>query len=209
MKQLKLLGLLGTLSALAIGAGLAYAALGDTQSASGSVNVSTTSADLYICEPGNAAGPACGSDDNDGNEAIFESLEDLRPGQTAQWDVRLKNVGTVPFMVTGVTLTTAENNDPGSDCPEGSLTSSGPSDSYYNYPYGISLLGKNGDPANDNPYNNNDIPAFSGETDYQGYGILIAPGDYEDVRLRLRLQLQNTANCDGNAWNVAWNFTVN
>lgn len=211
MKQLRLLGLLCVLGALAVGAGIAYAALGDTQSASGSVNVSSTSADLYICEPGAVAGPACGADDNTGDESVFESLEDLRPGETEQWDIRLKNNGTTPFHITEATLSINETNDPGNDCPTYALIATGPPNANnYDYQQGIALLGKGGDVANDNPQDLEGVQYFRSEADrYTSYGIKIAPGDYEDVRLRLRLQLQDTENCDGNTWAVAWNFTVN
>src|SRR3990172_11834758 len=38
-----------------------YAQLTDTQTASGTITVSSTAADLYICEPNATPGPDCGS----------------------------------------------------------------------------------------------------------------------------------------------------
>lgn len=187
--------------------GLVLAALGDTQTATGSVNVSTTSADLYICEPGNVAGPACGPDDSDGGELVFENLEDIRPGDQVYWDVRLKNVGTVPFTIVDVGGTIAETSDPEANCPAGSL-SYGSKAGYSYPPRGLYILGKGGDDVNDNTYDY-EIIRFRTESDSGDYNIVIAPGDYEDVRLRLKLARLGTENCDGNTWDVSYDFVAN
>ena len=56
MKSLKFLGVLAAVAALAVGAGAVIAALGDSETASGSITVSSESGDLYICEPGAVQG---------------------------------------------------------------------------------------------------------------------------------------------------------
>ena len=204
MRKLKYLGVLAVFVTLAAGAGVVVAALGDTEDASGTINVSSESADLYICEPGNVDGPDCGPDDSDGAEIVFEGLEDLRPGDIVEYDVRLKNVGTVPFVVLDAEFEATETNDPDNDCPQGVLSAY--SDGY---PYvGVTILGKDGDWLNDNVYDVDAIrfPVFDS---YQDLSIAIAPGDFEDVRLALRLNLQNSVNCDSNEWDVSWTFTVN
>src|SRR3990172_6311797 len=148
------------LAAVALGAAV-WAQLSGTQTASGTVTVSSTSASLYICEPNSTPGPDCGSDDNVADEAVFETLENIRPGQTAQWDIRLKNVGTESFLVTGLTLNIAEASDPGGDCPDNALQPGPhPSAAYLVTTGGVSVLGKGGDDLNDNPSGLFGVPQF-------------------------------------------------
>lgn len=205
------LRLIGVAAALvlagALGA-LVYAQLGGTQTASGSVNVTTTSADLYICEPDATPGPVCGSDDSGADETVFETLEDIRPGETVQWDLRLKNVGTEDWIVTGVTLDLVETVDPGGDCPDESL---GPlSVGFPGFAPGVSTLGKAGDDLNDNAQIGQPFFPRESEADpLRAVSVIVAAGDYEDVRLRLRLDQSGTENCDGNEWTASWQFTVN
>jgi len=200
---------------VAAGAGaLVYAQLSDSQTASGTVNVTTTSDDLYICEPGAAPGPACGPDDSADDETIFETVEDLRPGDTSQWDIRLKNIGPVMWRITGVALSIVETADPGADCPSNALqaarhpTNSEPS------PSGVFILGKAGNDLNDNDLSGPGDPIGflrwfnpGGATRYAQ--VKVAPGDYEDMRFRLQLlSVPGVENCDGNQWTASWNFTV-
>lgn len=184
------------------GAAVVWATLGDTQSATGAVNVTTVSSDLYICEPNGTPGPACGSDDSADDEIIFETLEDMRPGDIVTWDLRLRNVGTVDWRVSGVTLISVEDVDPGNDCPSDALRQTA---------RGITILGKNGDEVNDNAGVGvgDREPIFRGETTNQQRHIDVAAGDYEDVRLRLGLDVVGTQNCDGNQWSFSWQFEVN
>jgi hypothetical protein len=211
IKLLRIAGLALVGLGVAAGAGVAFAALSNTENASGTVNVTSTSADLYICETGQVAGPACGSDDSDGAENIFESIEDLRPGETVTYDIRLKNVGTEPFLVSDASLSISEGADPGNDCPASPspLYGSGPNDNYYNT-WGVSILGKAGDADNDNTGEYpNGIPEFQLETrSYTQLPIHIAAGDYEDVRLRLTMAVEGVGACDSNTWNVSWSFTA-
>lgn len=209
-----------------------YAQLSDSQTASGTVTVSSTAADLYICEPGATPGPDCGADDSDADETVFEGLENIRPGEIREWDIRLKNTGTEDFVVTGAPITILETTDPGGDCPDNALQ---PVQMGFFFPPavpGVLLVGKNGDPVNDNPSGLTGLPAFA----YESFGfvqtrnIKIAAGDYEDVRLRLQLPFGISSspsptafptatpasptpagsieNCSGNEWSVSFVFTV-
>ncbi len=191
-----------------------YAQLGATQTASGTVNVSTTSADLYICEPDSTPGPDCGSDDAGADEMVFETLEDMRPGDRIEWDIRLKNVGTQDWLVTDVTLEILESVDPGADCPDDALQPpeipSVPFVGGTPIEIGIFILGKNGDGRNDNPFGIPGVPVFQFDRSFPEVvvSIKVAAGDYEDVRLELVMGGAGTENCDGNEWNVSWEFTV-
>ena len=212
-----------------------YAQLTDTQTASGTITVSSTAADLYICEPNATPGPDCGSDDSDADEAVFETIEDLRPGQAIEWDIRIKNLGSADFLVTGVTLAITETADPGGDCPDGALQDARHPTSPFESPYsfwggqgaGVFVLGKNGDDLNDNASNVAGVPQFVRWFNPQGYpqfvNIRVASGDYEDLRLRLELPIvvpaptpaptpsptpAGTGGCDGNEWSVSWVFEV-
>jgi len=65
--------------------GVAFAQLSSVQRASGSINVtSSASADLYICEPNSTQGPDCGADDSGADELVFETVEDMLPGDVIQ-----------------------------------------------------------------------------------------------------------------------------
>lgn len=194
------------IAAAVVVAAVVYAQLGDTQTASGTVNVTTTSADLYICEPDTIKGPACGSDDSGGDETIFETLEDMLPGDQVSWDIRLKNVGSEILVISGVGLSITETVDPGADCPNFALQQG--SGSFGQSSGGVFILGKNGDSSNDNPDFVSGFPQFKREGSFQLRTIGVAPGDYEDLRLRLRLNPSGTDDCDGNEWNASWQFTA-
>jgi len=201
------------LVAVGVVAGVALAQMTDSQTASGTITATSTSADLYICEPDSTPGPACGSDDSGADETVFETLEDIRPGDTVQWDIRLRNGGTVDWTVTTVTLTVVEILDPGADCPANALLpgryppTAGISEA------GVFVLGKAGDDLNDNAAAGSVQGAhyftreFNANTFPSAVHIRVAAGDYEDLRLRLQLSGSGTENCDGNEWNVSWAFT--
>jgi len=205
MNRLKLLAVFAVFAAVAVGSGVVIAALGDTHTASGTITVSSESADLYICEPGAVAGPDCGPDDSDGDELVFESDELLLPGEQAHYDIRLKNVGDRPFVVTNAQVNFDEVADPGDDCPQYALQQGHPD----NYGGGswLWILGKDGDPYNDNEVGFGQ--SFQHDEVYGNSPIYIAPGDYEDVRLRVSLNYYDSINCDGNEWDVNWDIDVN
>lgn len=210
-----------TIAAALVAAGtlgaVVFAQLSDTQTSSGTVNVSSTSADLYICEPDTTPGPACGSDDSGADEVVFEALENITPGGVAEWDLRLKNVGTGDWIVTGATLTIVETVDPGADCPNDALqppnilSEKPPGEISNPTTAGVFIIA---DPSSDDPASPNllpGVPIFLVEffpNIFFERNIKVAAGDYEDVRLPLELQPLGTENCDGNEWNVSWVFTV-
>jgi hypothetical protein len=209
----RLLAVAASVVAIAALSAVAFAQLGDTQTASGTINVSTTSADLYICEPDSTLGPDCGSDDSGADETVFETLEDMLPADRAQWDIRLKNVGTEDWIVTAGgqfdPVTVVETLDPGDDCPDGVLGEP--------FPTSVTVLGKDGDELNDNilvdsPQHVPGAAIFVRESLFPSQSnrvqIKVAPGDYEDLRLRLELDTAGTENCGGNEWNVSWEFVV-
>jgi len=192
------------LVAVGVIAGVALAQLTDSQTASGTITATSTSADLYICEPDSTPGPACGSDDSGADETVFETLEDIRPGETAQWDIRLKNVGTVDWTLSNAVLTIVETVDPGNDCPDNVLLPG--RNVYDNWTNaGAFILGKAGDPINDNPLPGSSFYLYI--WDGGARAVKVAAGDYEDIRLRIELSTSGTENCDGNEWNVSWAFT--
>lgn len=190
----------------------------DTQTSSGTVNVTTESADLYICEPtGSTGDPDCPGDDSLADETIFEGIEDLFPGATASWDVRLRNVGTMPWDVTAVVVTTPEVQDPGADCNDTPSTL-------------VTILGKSGDQLNDNHFvdqnytytdhNQQALPSIRTESgvthgaaghNYPAYHwvpVHVAVGDYEDIRIRVTLPGGISGTCQDNIWNINIDWTV-
>jgi len=185
------IALVALLVAVGVIVGVALAQLTDTQTASGTINATSTSPDLYICEPGSTPGPDCGSDDSGADEMVFESQENIWPGETKQWDIRLKNVGTAPWLITNETK--AVVNLSGSDCG-GTLAQ-----------YPTTILGKAGDEANDNVGGG---ATFRGETSFQNFTVKVAPGDYEDLRLRVWFPPSVPGQCAGNQWSVTWTFEV-
>lgn len=198
--------LAASLVAVGVIAGLALAQLSDSQTAAGTVNVTSTSADLYICEPGTIPGPACGPDDSGADETVFETLEDIRPGETVLWDIRLTNVGSDDWTLSNAAPAVTEIADPGNDCPDSALKlGRNPAD--YDSNAGAFILGKNGDSINDNP-----LPGASfflrrwnaSET----RAVRVVAGDYEDVRLSIELITTGTEDCDGNEWSLTYTFEV-
>jgi hypothetical protein len=194
-------------AALAIGvtAAVVLAQFTDEQQSAGAVTVAGPGAiDLYICEPGPQGqppvpGPSCGPDDNGtsngpagADEAIFETIEDLTPDDTTQWDIRVRNNGTLAWDLTGHDIAFTETDDPGNDCNR--VPTLEPR-----------ILGKAGDPVNDNH-----AGFFAGwmyiEGQFAGYVVHVDPGDYEDIRLRVTIPANAGNECIDNAWdlNVGW-----
>lgn len=102
------------LGALTLGIVLAFS---DTRTATGSVNATAGSTDLYICEGSRTQpGPQCVQDDMGADEDIFEGLEDLLPGRVSHWDIRIKNVGTTAWDVLTAAPQITIASDPGGDC---------------------------------------------------------------------------------------------
>jgi predicted ribosomally synthesized peptide with SipW-like signal peptide len=95
---------IGAVLALVVGAGT-FALFSDTQNATGPVNSGTIN--LYLAD---------GGDDSGENEAIFENTENLLPGETTSWPLRLINTGNRAWDATNVVVTSTESADPGGDC---------------------------------------------------------------------------------------------
>ena len=203
MKWRSLLALTGGLVAAAALLGVAVAVLTDSQTATGTITATSTSADLYICEPG-VPGPACGSDDSGADEIVFETIEDIIPGETVEWDIRLQNVGTTDWTLSDVTVTIVETVDPGSDCPDPALVN-GRNLINQSSAAGAFILGKAGDEINDNPSQGASFFLIRW-TSHQGHAVLVAAGDYDDIRLRIELPTSGTENCDGNEWSITYVF---
>jgi predicted ribosomally synthesized peptide with SipW-like signal peptide len=86
-------------SSLAISAALTLLAIAgtqalftDSQTATGDVNAGTVN--LYLLEPA--------GDDTGEDEVIFEGTENLLPGQSANYTLRISNTGTAPFTISSL-----------------------------------------------------------------------------------------------------------
>jgi hypothetical protein len=131
----------------------------------------------------------------------------LRPGQEATWDLRLRNVGNTQWVMTGVVLDIHQTSNPTGSCDPTALNPRGVNAGGTESAYGVFILGKNGDPINDNPRTSTQL-AFANETVNDLRVIRVAPGDYEDVRLRVLLDGTLGLGCSGAQWSVSWTFTV-
>jgi predicted ribosomally synthesized peptide with SipW-like signal peptide len=65
----------------------------DSQTASGDVNAGTLN--LYLLQ-------SDGGDDTAGDEIIFEAIENLLPGDSASFGLRLRNDGTAPLTISAL-----------------------------------------------------------------------------------------------------------
>ena len=180
-----------------------WALFTDSQSATGSVNFTSETGftDLYICDVTGIAStsPTCPGvgDDSLADEIIFESLEDMVPGQTVQWDIRLRNIGTLAWdsldFPSGGDLSVTEASDPYGSCDSPPAIS-------------FRVLGKAGDTVNDNHSNSVSTRwQQEGRTgDQNRVQIHIEPGDFEDVRVRANLPTSAGDTCLGNVWDISF-----
>jgi len=209
MRRTILLGaiVVGSLAALATGIVLAFFTA--SQQASGEISVAESSdVSLYICEPTGpgTADPLCPGDDSGADEIIFEGTEKARPGETFQWDIRLRNKGTFAWDVTAVGIT-ATSSSP-TACEIGKSIKA----------INFSILGKAGDSANDNHL----APSYSGSMPHDSSAeivreglspadkavIHVEPGDYEDVRLRVVFTPGMDNNCLGVTFTITYRFDI-
>ncbi len=183
----------------------------DTQTSSGSINATTESAELYICEPG---GVDCEVDDSGADEAIFEGVEDLYPGATASYSLRLRNVGTLPWDATGIAPAFVETSDPGDDCdiqPTVRLKMVSKNDNHITNPVGGCGSNPDYDPG---------LPQLITESTecVDGYGIPryyccgtihVAPSGNEDVHMYVTLSSSAPVACKDNVWDlsIVWTAT--
>ncbi len=186
-----------------------------TQTASGTVNATTSSPDLYLCEA-EGEGIGCGQDDSGPNEIIFEGLEDLLPGSFASSNLRLRNIGANPLDVVSVEPVVTETADPGNDCevtPEVKIGVLG------QVPYPAEVRFPHLTPSiNDNHgsqfANANGLQLFVRAVDdplyinERGFGMAvhIDAGDYEDFRVDVILLTSAPDACEENVWDItiAW-----
>ena len=199
----------------ALGAGIVMGQVFQTsQQTSGPVSTASSEApSLYICEPDSTAGPECGSDDSGADEAIFETDEGLWPSVTAIWDIRLRNVDIYNWDISGATGTWEKISDPGNDCAITPVLS-------------LSVLGNAGGGKNDNHVSGSACdrevevpPMFCSEQQvccglvscsYCKGTVHIAPGDYEDMRIRVRLPEDAPDECVDTAWalSIQWDIVA-
>ncbi len=186
------------MGAAALSAYTVFAVWLDEKTSTGTVSLATADIDLYICEPDSTPGPACGSDDSEADEIIFEGTESLTPGDEATYDIRMQNVGaTLPWDIGGFDITFTETNDPDADCND--VPTATPR-----------ILGKDGDDVNDNHPKEfgapwvamMDVEDFIPDTRYL---VHVEAGDFEDLRLHVLIP-DLGAECSDNEWsiNIAW-----
>jgi len=198
--------LLAAILAIALGAALGGALVtaapwSDTQTTSGNVTVTTAQDELYICDvSGNdppppaeaptAARSYCSHDDSGADETILQTDEALTPNSSAIWDVRLVNISTAGWDVSGgATPVITETADPGADCanvPDVTLTASDSN-------------------ADDH------APAtapFPGSPVISGVVVHVAPSSNEGLNISASVPGSLPAECQGNAWDIDLRFDV-
>ena len=186
-----------------------------TQTASGTVNATTDSPDLYLCEA-EGEGIGCGQDDSGSDEIIFEGLEDLLPASFASSNLRLRNVGANSLDVMSVELVVTETADPGNDCdvtPEVKIGVLGkvPYSAEMSFPFRTPSINDNHGSqfASDNGLQlfirAVDDPLYIEESGF-GMAVHIDAGDYEDFRVDVILLASTPDACEENVWDItiAW-----
>lgn len=189
-------------AAAALGATLGLATpWTDTQTSSGQVNVVSAYPELlYICEPAGPDPEPCPGDDSGADEIIFEGLEDLIPGHTASYDVRLRNISdegdaNVDWDISALSIDITEVVDPGDDC-----------DTVPTAWLEVTSANDNHDSA-DPPIPGS--PIFWGAQCGSHLCIVhVAPGEHEDMRALAELPLDTPTECEGNAWDISIQPTV-
>ncbi len=206
MKWKFLAGLCVTFIALGTVASIVLAQWTDTQNTTGAVNVTTESAELYICETG---GADCAVDDSGADEIIFEGVEDLYPGSTATYDFRLRNIGTLSWDVTSVTHGFTETSDPGTDCNDEPTVYFTVIDCNGNHFYGCTTS------ANPPP-----LPRFRKDdlggcgctivptAEYWQGNVHVEPGENEDMRAYVTLPSNAAVECQDNVWDLSVDWEV-
>ena len=222
MKLRLMAALIGFAVVGGLAGGIVMALWTGSQTASGSVNAASSSVDLYICEPNaDPANSGCGPDDSGADETIFEGTEDLLPGNWVWAPVRLRNVGSTPLDILSTALSMTEVSDPGGDCGyspmEHDVTVWELGKWYFvapDYYYMAATAG-----ANDNHYpsdaqelqvfpKTNMDGAVRSWAGWDNVAVHIAPGDYEDMAVRVRLPLTTSPFCENGVWNIAITWTV-
>lgn len=105
---------IGAVVALVAGAGT-FAAFTDQQT--GTADVNTGTIQLWLDDGV--------SNDSNAGEILFETTENMVPGETVLWPIQHKNVGNHAWDLTDVTVTTSLSSDPGGDCEYTPTTANG------------------------------------------------------------------------------------
>jgi hypothetical protein len=180
-----------------------------TQTASGTVNATTASPDLYLCEP-EETGVGCGPDDSGPDEIIFEGLEDLLPSSFAMSSLRLRNTGSEPMDVLTAVAEVTEAADPGNDCD---LTPEVVIGVWGKVPHGwAEQFNDNHDPWSPLAEGLQIFPRGLEDPTYHGWGFELAvhiePEDYEDFLVHVMLPATAPDACEDNVWDIAINWEV-
>ena len=178
-----------------------------TQTASGGVNATVTTApNLYLCEPGTGD---CGQDDSGADEQLFESAENLLPAAFASDQLRLRNVGSQGMDVVRAVTVVSESTDPGADCGALPTVRIGVLSPEFPGPFG------SGDDHSFQFAQATGLQAFPRALNdprydslFGGQAIHIAPGGHEDVALQVLLRGDAPRTCEDNAWNVSITWEV-
>ena len=196
--------LVAAILAIALGAALGGALVmaapwTDTQTASGTVTVSSTQDELYICDVTGVTDPRlppeappaafnwCVGDDSGPDETILETDEALTPNSAASWDFYLVNIGTADWDITQLTTTITETVDPGADCTNEPVVL-------------LSNLSGGGHTPGTEPYPGS--PVISGEVAHAPAGGALF------MRINASLPGSLPAECQGNAWDIVLQFDV-
>ncbi|OGT25304.1 MAG: hypothetical protein A2Z17_04420 [Gammaproteobacteria bacterium RBG_16_66_13] len=223
-----------TAAALSASAVAVWAQFLASHDASGQANTAASTTDvLYICQPsGTTTTPQCPIDTMGADETIYVSSEDMVPGSVRWQKLRVTNVGGEPWDILNMASSWTEVSDPSGLCstvPEAVIWQFGVTTAVGGQGPGVTILGKIGagaypDPVEGVSYQNsiNDNhssvagTAVFSNRGLSGYGlpnsntVHVAPGDYEDLVLGLRLPTSTPSACLDVVWQLTttWNIQV-
>jgi len=200
--------MLGAAAALGASLGLATPWT-DTRALEGQVSVASPLPELlYICEPTGPDPEPCPGDDSGADEIIFEGLEDITPGRTVSYDIRLRNISdqsgsNVDWDISALSIDITEVVDPGDDCDA------------------VPTIWLEVTSENDNHYTG-DAPPIPGSPSFgpalcsggfmgqyhSDCVVHVAPGEHEDMVAFAELPLDTPMACEGNVWDISIQPTV-
>lgn len=178
----------------------------DSQNTFGEIQVTSGSADLYVCEPtGTSGDPICPGDDSGADEIIFEGDEDMVPFSVRNWDLRLVNNGDLAWDVHEIIFTLNEVADPNSDCD---VLPTGQQTGFFDAPPGFPTLIALAPDADDHTSAGGGryTPPF--EFMPNNTRVHVAPGDYEDIRIASAMPGSLPTSCRGNVWSMSFSLVV-
>lgn len=211
--------------------GVAWGLMINSQVASAELTAASSSDfTLHICEPGAAAPTAtplepegwCPVDDDGGgvdlrDELVFEDVSSLTPGEIVLWDVRLVNAGNASawdLWSYDVDIAEKPDGDPGDDCTV-------PLELLNLFDLGVAIgdggtfpdPNQHGGRLTYDVYNDNHNDPITGVPDaieLPPYArvVHVEAGEYEDVRLRVRLPADAGNECLDTTWTLSIQFNV-